>query len=399
VNVLEGVRVVDTSAYVYGPSAGGVLAHWGADVIKIEPARGFDPIRRSKEPGKGGITYQHYNRSKRAIAVDLKAAEGQAILARLVERADVFLTSALPRVRRSMRIDVDDVRAVNPSIVYAKVTGQGPAGPDAERPGFDLATWWGRGGLAGEAMRVAGIDEPTGMVGHGDGISGLVLAGGICAALLHRAMTGETLTIDGSLLGTALWFNAPAVIASNIPRLPSSWPNTHVERADSPATSNTYRTKDGRWIQLVFFNDSDDYWRDLCEHLGRPELAASPELATTEARTRNRAGAITALESAFAGYTLAELKTVLDGVRATWAPIQLPSEMEDDVQVQANGYLQKTETPIGTLSLPVPALLFDGDGGVPGRAPDYGQHTDAVLSDLGYPPEQIARYRESGVIA
>lgn len=396
--VLEGIRVVDTSAYVFGPAAGGVLAHWGADVIKIESPQLCDPIRRSKIPEESGISYQHYNRSKRAIALDLHTGEGRAILARLVERADVFLTSSLPASRRKMGITLDDIRAINPSIIYAKVTGQGPKGPDAERPGFDQAVWWGRGGLAAEVMRVAGIDEPTGMVGHGDGISGLVLAGGICAALLRRAMTGEAMTVDGSLLATAMWFNAPAIIASRIPRRPSSWPNVRIERGDSPATTNTYRTKDDRFVQLVMFTDNDEQWRDLCEHLGRPELAADPRLATRSARAENRAVAIGALDTAFAEWTLAEIADRLATVKATWSPVQLPSELEDDVQAVANGYIGTVDTSIGELPLPIPALMFDEDGGVPGRAPDFGEHTDPVLQEVGFTADEIARFREAGVV-
>lgn len=398
-DLLTGIRIIDTSAYVFGPSAAGVLAHWGADVIKVESPKAIDPIRRDADPSKASISFQHYNRGKRAIALDLASPDGREVLGRLVEGADVFLTSLLPASRRKLRIEVDDIRQDNPRVIYVRASGQGPRGPDAERPGFDLGTWWSRGGLVAEAMRVSGATEPTGMVGHGDGISGLVLAGGICAALLHRSRTGVAKTVDASLLATALWFNAPAIIGSRAPRLPSSWPDARVTRDELSAGSNAYRTKDGRFIQIVMFVDRDDHWRDLCERISGPELAADPRFASAARRTENRAAAVAALDDAFALRTFEECKAALATAAVAWSPVQLPGELADDPQAIANGFIREVDTPIGPLSLPIPALMFDEDGGLPARAPDFGQHTDEVLTEAGFSADELARHRRSGVIA
>ncbi len=214
-DVLKGIRVIDLTMWAFVPSAGGVLAHWGADVIKVEGPHSPDPMRLlggSLAPGDQSFYFKHYSRGKRAIALDLASEEGREALYRLVDTADVFLTSFLPETRRKLKIDVDDIRARKPDIVYARGTGQGPQGPEAERGGYDGATWWCRGSLAWSTMQVTGIEFPSGMIGHGDGMSGMTLAGGICAALLKRALTGETSVVDGSLLGTAIWFNGPALI-------------------------------------------------------------------------------------------------------------------------------------------------------------------------------------------
>src|SRR5260370_40456694 len=250
-NVLEGIRVIDLTMWAFVPSAGGVLAHWGADVIKVETPRSPDPMRLlggTLEPGGASWFFKHYSRGKRAIALDLANAEGREILYKLVERADVFLTSFLPKTRKKLEFDVDDIRAINPRIIYARGSGQGPKGPEAERGGYDGATWWCRGSLAQTTMDVTGTSWPPGMVGHGDGMSGMTLAGGICAALLKRERTGEPSIVDGSLLGTAIWFNGPAIIYSDVGLRWGGVAST-TRGAPHPAPI-TYRTQHRRSLTL-----------------------------------------------------------------------------------------------------------------------------------------------------
>ena len=215
--ILEGIKVIDVTAWAFVPAAGGVMAHWGADVIKVESPGGPDPMRLmggSLEPGCSSAMFKHYSRGKRSIAIDLATPEGQALLYKLVADADVFLTSYLAPTRRKLKIDVDDIRKVNPNIIYARGSGQGPKGPDADRPGYDQLSWWNRGSLAQTAMDLSGEAWPTAMVGHGDGMAGLAFAGGICAALLHRERTGEATVVDASLMGSAVWFNGSPACTS-----------------------------------------------------------------------------------------------------------------------------------------------------------------------------------------
>ena len=398
--ILAGVRVIDVTMFAFVPVAGGVLSHWGADVIKVEDPKSCDPCRLlsggTTEPGGAYMSFKNYNRGKRAVAIDLASDDGREILYRLVATADVFLTSYLPATRQKLQIDVDDIRGRNPRIVYAKGTGHGPRGPEAERRGYDAATWWARGSLADTAMQVSGAEWPTGMVGHGDTISGTVLAGGICAALLQRERTGVTSVVDGSLLGTAIWYNHQPIVGSG---LGIKWGGSPSPREDRTATLNAYRTSDGRFVSLVFVNDPDRDWIDLCEHLGHPELGADPRFATGPARFANRAEAVNLLDEIFAQRTLDEWKKVLVTAHGAWAPVQTAAEIHDDPQTIANGFVRTVEYPTGPIALPVPPVLFDEEGGDIERAPDFGEHTDEVLAEIGYSADDIQRYRSAGVIA
>ena len=398
-DVLKGIRVVDVTAWAFVPAAGAVLAHWGADVIKVEPARNPEAGRRM---GAARTAYWHYNRGKRGVALDLVSEAGREILYRLVEGADVFLTSYLTETRRKLKIDIDDIRARNPRIIYAKGTGRGPKGPQAERGGYDLATWWGRGSLADMAANVAGVDVPPGMTGHGDGMSGHTLAGGICAALLQRERTGKASVVDGSLMGTAVWFNGPAInaAAQGAPR-PGNTP-----RGDRNPLINNYRTKDGRWIQLCMISNPGAEWADLVTCLQRPELGSDPRFTsaatwplTPTTRDENQADAVAILDEIFAQYTLTEVKELLAKAVGVWEPIQTAAEIHEDPQTIANGFVRKARHRDGTeLSLVVPGVLFDGDAGEPMPGPDWGEHTDEVLGELGMTAEEIGRYREQRAV-
>jgi crotonobetainyl-CoA:carnitine CoA-transferase CaiB-like acyl-CoA transferase len=398
--VLAGVRVIDLTTFAFMPMAGGVLAHWGADVIKVESPLACDPMRLlsggTTEPGGAYMSFKNYNRGKRAVAIDLTSAEGQSILYRLVADADVFLTSYLPATRQKLKVDVDDIRKHNPRIIYAKGTGYGPRGPERERRGYDAAVWWARGSLADSAMQVSGAEWPTAMVGHGDTISGTVLVGGICAALWQRDRTGVASVVDGSLLGTAIWYNHQPIVAS---KLGVTWGGPPGPRRERVATSNAYRTSDARFISLVFVNDPDVDWVDLCAHLDHSELATDPRFATTSARAANRAEAVELLDDIFAQRTLDEWKKILVTARGVWAPVQTAGEIHDDPQTIANGFIRDVQYPNGPMSLPVPPVLFDEEAGDIQRAPDYCEHTDEVLKEAGLSADEISRYRSAGVIA
>jgi crotonobetainyl-CoA:carnitine CoA-transferase CaiB-like acyl-CoA transferase len=401
VNILAGVRVVDLTMWAFVPSAGGVLAHWGADVIKIESPRGPDPMRLlggTLEPGGASWFFKHYSRGKRAVALDLATDEGKDILYQLIDGADVFLTSYLPKTRQKLGFDVDDVKKRNPRIIYAKGSGQGPRGPEAERGGYDGATWWCRGTLAQSTMNVTGIDWPSGMIGHGDGMSGMTLAGGICAALLTRERTGESPVVDASLLGTAIWFNGPAIISSGLGADVMAAGAT-APREDRHPTTNLYRTKDGRFLILSMLGDFQDEWADLCEHLGRPELIADPRFATPADRAVHTAEAVAIFDQVFATRTLDEWKRALVTTKGVWSPVQTPVEVFDDPQTVANGFLRQVDYATGPVRIPVPPVLFDQEGGDPPPAPDFGQHTDEVLSELGLSAARIAALRSSGIVA
>lgn len=401
-NVLEGIRVIELTAWAAGPGSAAVLGQWGADVIKIEHPKSPDPIRllsANSPPGTAAVMWDHYNRSKRAITLDITTDEGYAVLRRLIEGADVFITSHLTSTRKKLRCDVHDIRAMNPSIVFAKMTGQGPQGPDAEMGGFDVATFWCRSGLADTAALQANVQEPPGMVGHGDGVAAFTLASGICAALLQRERTGTAPVVDASLLAAAMWMLAPNIAGARTLEddRPAPIPRTH-----RPAATNFYRTKDDRYIQLVFLGGDRD-WADLFERVGRPEMASDPRLANIAsfgaANSADFAQAVGVIDELFAERTLDEWRRVLSGARGVWAPIQSLKELFTDEQVVANGLIRPVPGAADGLELVAPPVLFDQDPGIPDRAPGFGEHTDEVLQEVGFSAGDIDRYRQLGVIA
>lgn len=399
--ILAGIKVIDVTAYAFVPSAGGVLAHWGADVVKVESPGAPDPMRFISRP-----TFRHYSRGKRSIAIDLSTEQGRELIYRLAADADVFLTSYLAPTRRKLGIDVEDIRKINPRIVYARGSGHGPKGPDADRPGYDALSWWYRGSLGQTAMDMTGVEWPPTMVGHGDGMSGLVLAGGICAALLHRELSGEALVVDSSLMGTAIWFNGLAIMGAQF---------THGRRPPAPAKRpplpegvsanlmsalrSIYQTKDYRFLNLLFLNDDTRDFVDLCQRIDRPELADDPRFADAEGRKANSNALLAILENVFASRTLAEWKERLAKARGPWAPVQTPEEIHDDPQTIANGYMRPVDYPDGCLNVPAPAIQFDEEAGDPPPAPEFAEHTDEILREMGLGEAEIAAYRAAGTVA
>jgi crotonobetainyl-CoA:carnitine CoA-transferase CaiB-like acyl-CoA transferase len=217
--ILEGIRLIEVADWGFVPSAGTVLGDWGADVIKIEhPVRG-DPMRglvtSGLVPGARGVNFfvEHLSRNKRSIGVDLNRPEGRAVLYKLVSTADIFLTNFLPDARERMHITYEDLRKVNPRLIYAKGHGQGQRGPDAGRGGYDGCSFWARGGVA-DRLTTPGQPLVQQRPAFGDFTGGMFLAGGIAGALFHRERTGEGLEVDVSLLGNAAWIMAPDIVAA-----------------------------------------------------------------------------------------------------------------------------------------------------------------------------------------
>ena len=287
--VLDGIRVLDLTQWAMGPVAGGVLADWGATVFKVEHPETGDPMRGLVSTGLVGdattdvnFMWEIPNRGKRGLGIDLAQPEGQRIVHELAATCDVFLTSFLTDARRRLRVDVDDIRAVNPRIVYARGTGQGTKGPEAETGGFDGTVYWGRAGMAiASSPPVLPLPLPMPSPGFGDLMSGLVLAAGITGALLHRERTGEAPIVDVSLLGVATWQMSPSVTAAGLfgaPEQKRFAREIQREPVGNPVV-NIYRTKDDRFVQLVFLQ-SDRHWPELCAALGRSDLVDDPRFAT-----------------------------------------------------------------------------------------------------------------------
>ena len=400
---LSGVRVIEVAAWAFVPSAGAVLADWGADVIKVEHPETGDPQRGLVSMGlipggPGAVNYimEQPNRGKRSIGIDISTDAGREVLYKLVETADVFLTSFLPDVRQRLRIDLEHIRAVNPKIVYARGSGQGPRGVDRGRPGYDGSVYWGRGGIA-DALTPGDSKYPIGgRAAFGDLAGGMAIAGGIAAGLLQVARTGEAPVVDVSLLGLAMWQLSPDIVASG---LYGGDPMPKFGRSASPnPLVGSYRTSDDRFITLMMLQ-SDRYWPEFCECVGRPDLITDERFADGGARFANREECVREIDQLFASKTYEEWKALLAGLSGAWAPVQRASELVDDPMVAANGYLARVDRDDGkSYDLVANPVQMDetADGLRP--APEHGQHTEEILLELGLDWDAIIAYKEAGAI-
>ncbi|HQV58897.1 MAG TPA: CoA transferase, partial [Ilumatobacteraceae bacterium] len=222
-DMLDGVRVVEVSMYAFAPSCAAVLADWGADVIKVVPPTVADPMVSPTIIGglpkvDVGVAFmwEITNRGKRCVAVDLTTADGRDIVHRLVAKADVFITNLLPNARQRFALDVAELQAITPDLIYARATGHGPAGPEADAGGFDHTDFWARTGMGHAASMVADEFVPQPGPALGDLASGAFLAGGIAAALFRRSRTGQGAVVDVSLLSSGMWMFSPGIVASQL---------------------------------------------------------------------------------------------------------------------------------------------------------------------------------------
>ncbi|MGF7235259.1 MAG: CaiB/BaiF CoA transferase family protein [Frankia sp.] len=398
-DLLAGVKVVEVAAWLFAPSCGAILADWGADVIKVEPTtNGGDPYRGFFHTGPVNPTIELANRGKRSVAVDLSTPAGREVLTRLVAEADVFVTNLLPDSRGRLGIDLADIRAANPQVIYVRASGYGPAGPDAETPGFDAAVAWARVGIA-QFLTPPDASQPIHPPGGiGDCVGGLAGAGAVAAALVKRGRTGVASEVDISLLAGGMWMNA-TVLMMEANAGPEGSPMRGVDRrAVRNPLSNSYRTKDGRWLSMVVIQP-DPHWRSFCEHVGQPEWADDPRFVDFHARMTNNRELIGLLDEVFASRGLDEWRAALSTFSGVWDVLQTPAEVVRDQQVLANGYLLAGQEPGPPLSAVASPAQFDGQPLTGARrAPEHGQHTEEILLACGYSWDDIAALKDQGAI-
>jgi crotonobetainyl-CoA:carnitine CoA-transferase CaiB-like acyl-CoA transferase len=279
--------------------------------------------------------------------------------------------------------------------VYARGHGYGVRGPDANQAGYDASAFWARGGL-GHVLTPPDRDYPIGQRGAmGDRNGAMALAFGISAALLKRTRTGTGSVVDVSLLATAMWTLSSDLLAAlnggEVKRVPGRGPQPN-------PLVGSYRTKDGRHVMLVFL-EADRYWADFCKALGRDDLLADPRFVDLAARRANCQACVAELDAEFATRTLAEWKDLLARIDAPWAPFQSVEELSEDLQAIANGYIGDVHLDDGrSYRLPAVPVQFDEQPAPLRPAPEHGEHTEAVLLDLGYEWDRISEFKDSGVI-
>ena len=402
--VLQGVRILEVAEHTFVPAASALLSDWGAEVIKIEHVQRGDAMRGLASTGVAMVPtdvhalLEHSNRGKRSLALDLGSPEGLEILYKLAATADVFLTNKLPSVRTKLNIGVDEIRAHNPAIIYVRGTGQGERGPDADKGSYDSLAFWARAGIAVGAKRPEYDLVPVPPApGFGDSIGGMTIAGGIMGALFHRERTGEATVVDVSLLGVGLWAMGQAIALSLVLGVP--WTPPPADKLGANPLSRNYETKDGRVLAFTCLQ-AGRYWPGLCEAVGRPDLSTDPRFADHASLMTNNIEAVQVLTDVFASATLDEWRGRLADFDGQWAVVQDTLEAAVDPQTVANGYLQDCQTAAGVpFRLVAAPVQFDEEPATPGRAPEFNEHGDAILAELGLDWDTIVDLKVRGVVA
>ncbi len=406
-DVMKGVRILEVAEHTFVPAASAILADWGAEVIKIEHVERGDAMRGLASSGvmsMGGsvhVLLEHSNRGKKSIGVDLTTEKGVELVHRLAATSDVFLTNKLPGVRKKLRMEVDDIRAHNPDIIYVAGTGGGERGPDADRGGYDFLSYWCRGSSAmgctpPDAENLAMQPAP----GYGDSIGGMTIAGGIMGALFHRERTGEAVSVDVSLLGVGLWAMSPAVALSLQTGFP--WrPPAAGSGGGGPSNPlvGTYKTEDGRFLAFTCLQGFH-YWPAACRAIGREELITDERFTSHELLSANAGVARDILTEVFEAAPLAEWQERLAGFEGQWSFAQDSLEVVDDPQVEANGYVGETSTAAGVpFRLVTTPVQFGGTPAPPKRAPDFNEHCEEILASIDCDTETMLELKIEGVVA
>lgn len=388
--MLRGLRVIELATYIAAPGAAGILADWGADVIKIEPPEG-DPMRRFFDSiasdQEANPVFELDNRGKRSVVLDIRAPAGREAVKALVKDADVFLTNVRPAGLARAGLDHAALAAVNPRLVYCSLTGYGLEGPDADRPGMDVAAFWSRAGV-GAITAPKGAEPFPIRTGMGDHVTSLATVSAILAALHERHRTGVGRLVETSLLRAGVYaIGSDMAIQLRFGKLAS----TRGRREAVQPLANFFRTRDGRWICLLARQGGVD-WPRIAAAAGRPDLAEDPRFSTARLRRENAAALVDALDAAFAALDYEEAAAALDAGDVTWAPWRTPRDLVDDPQAAAAGcFVQTPDGHGGSFPAPAGPARFPGaEDGPRGPAPRLGEHTAAVLEEIGWSEDDIA---------
>ena len=397
---LNGVRVVEITMFQQGPVAGMRLGDLGADVVKIEaktgdPGRGFMKIIGAMAGLEGRNYYfEHTNRNKRGIVVDLKNKKGMELFFKLIDTADVFLNNLSIEAPIKLGIGPDVLLARNPRLIYAHASGWGRKGPDANELSFDYT------GIARSGMMMScgerGTPPTQILPGIGDEVGGLMCAWGVTAALYAREKTGKGQIVDTSLMGSLIAMlgfimAAPAILGQEFPR--------EIRAAAGNPLYNHYRCGDNKWIAIAHL-DPDRYWPKVCKALAMEDLRDDPRFNSIAARGRNARELVAILDQRFSTRSRDEWVRILQEEGCIFTPVQTPLEVSNDAQAIANNYFINVDHPEwGTMKMTgFPWDFSETPASWRRKAPGFGQHTGEILSELGYNTEEIARFREEGVI-
>jgi crotonobetainyl-CoA:carnitine CoA-transferase CaiB-like acyl-CoA transferase len=399
-NIFDGLKVLDVASFIAAPMAATILSDFGARVIKVEQPQEGDAYRKVFRLPNLPVCEHNYawalaGRNKQGLALDLKLADGQAVLHRLAAEADVLITNFPPGVRARLGLDYEQLAQRNPRLIYASMTGHGETGPEASKPGFDATTFWARSGLA-DLVRPDPSGPPASVAnGMGDHQAALALYGAIVTALYRRERTGCGGKVSTSLLANGAWANSVQIQAvlsgGEVPyRQPRAKPRN--------ALTNYYKCQDGRWLILSLLTE-EKQWPVLVRLLERPELLSDARFATLAARRENASVLVAELDDTFARHPSSEWARRLESAGLTASAVARASDVPLDPQMRECGALVVSDSVAGGWTIDSPIQIDGAQKVRPGHAPEVGQHSEQVLKDWGYAAGEIADLRERGVIA
>jgi crotonobetainyl-CoA:carnitine CoA-transferase CaiB-like acyl-CoA transferase len=398
-NIFSGLKVIDLASYIAGPAATTILSDFGADVIKVEPTGIGDPYRYFYATAPNPVSEHNYawqltNRNKRSISLDLKHPSGKAVLERLILWADVLVTNFPPAVKERLSLAYDQVAHLNPRLIYADITGYGSSGPEANKPGFDITAYWARTGL----MQVTHDEDspPTLPIpGIGDHATASTLYSAIVTGLYRREKTGQGSHVSTSLIAEGAWA-AAAWIEGGLNG--ATFYPQHNRKRPPNALLNPYQTRDGRWLLLVAAQSKD--WPGFVAAIEHPELLDDVRFVTPKARAANSEALVEILDPVFAARDLPAWKQALDQARVIFGVVQTADEIIHDPQMHANEiFVALAEPSAGaTHTVNSPIQVGNVTKVSPRRAPDLGEHSEAVLLELGFSATEVAEMVSGNVV-
>ena len=403
-SALAGIRVVEMGLWVAGPAAGGILADWGAEVVKVEMPGG-DPMRKLFSALSGSREsrcppFDLYNRGKKSIALDVNAPGARELMDRLLATADVFLTNMRPQFLQRVGLDPATLQARFPRLVYASLTAYGLEGPDRDAPGYDMAAFSGRSGIA-ERATPAGAQPPIFPGGLGDNVSAISMVSGICAALFHRERTGQGQLVATSLLRTGIYSIGMDVSSRmGLGRAASPPPRT---KPQNPLM-NLYRAGDDKWFWLVGA-ESERHWPGIARALELPHLVDDERFKTPRDRRRNATDLVAEIDQATATRSRAEWAEIFRSNDVWWAPVNSIDEVIVDPQAIAAGAFVRVPESLGEPApaeangVATPVDFSATPAGPAGAPPAVNADAEALLRSLGYADADLQRLRESRVLA
>jgi len=399
---LKGIKIIDFTIYVAAPAATCIFGYLGADVIKVETPKG-DPYRGMGAGFGMPVTedenplYDTVNGYKRGLSLDMRSESGKAVMRRLIEQADIFVTNYRDKALEGMGLTYEEVKAINPKIVYGMGYAYGPNGPDADRPGYDSTTFFARSGFAQEAS-YAGAAPALNPSGSGDTVTSLGLAVGVISAYLQAKETGVGCMVSTSLYTSALWAMASPVVRRHyVPRRKGYIAD--YRKPGSMALYSDFQLKDGEWVRFCA-PTAERYWPNFCRALGLEEYIDDPRFATTKASAAHGPECYALMAEKLEQKTYEEWAPLFEKYDVPGEKIMGVIESINHPQAVANHYSQPVEYSDRTVNFPAPPIQLSTltEPAKRTAAPKIGQHTREVLAQYGFSDGEVEALIAEGAV-